>query len=179
MRSAENEKEEIDITKTLLFIFLTLIITLVIASQMIIPNIQKLKVAKIYTTRSLTMLKDTRGYHEQVSQENKQLQEKNRKTIEALATPLKENRLFNFSEEKFGNFEIDNKRVVPYDENFIRHELNVSARINTPELFYQYVDAMNSYESLVAVDFPITIESKKDFSLNLRYHLNIYELSSK
>lgn len=179
MKRDERKEEEIDLTKTLLFIFLTLILTLVMASSVIIPDIQQLKVSKIHSVRSLKTLKTTREYYDKISEENKNLQEKNRKVIEALLVSMKPERIKKFGEEKLGTFAINSTALVPYDQNFVRSELNVSSRFDSPVVFYDFIDSLNSYESLTEVTFPITILARDDYSLDVKFNMNVYELSSK
>jgi hypothetical protein len=180
MRNSEQQQtEEIDLTKTLLFILLSLVLTLMIASMMIIPDIQQLKISKIHTERSLKMLKDTRGYYDQLSEENSQLQEKNRKVIEALQVAFKKERMQQFGEEKMGRFDIQGSKLVPHDQNFIRYELNATTRIDSPVRLYDFINALNGYESLAEMDFPIVIDADKEYNLDMKLRLNIYELSSK
>ena len=179
MKSVEAGQEELDLNKTLVFIIFTLVMTLFIATYMIIPDIQQLKISKINTNRSLTMLKSTREYHDKLSEENNILQEKNRKIIEALAASFKKNRLNNFSEEKLGTFKIETIKLALHDNNFVKHEMNVSSNINTPNLLYDYIDKLNEYDSLSEVGFPISIVAKDDYSLDVKFNMYIYELSSK
>ena len=179
MRSNEQQNEEIDLSKTLLFILLSLVLTLMIASMMIIPDIQQLKISKIHTERSLKMLKGTREYYDQLSEKNNNLQEKNRKIIEALQVAYKEDRVQYFGQGKLGQFEIHGSNLVPHDQNFIRHELNATARIDSPVRLYEFIDALNGYESLAEMSFPIVIDADDSYNLDVKLHLNIYELSSK
>lgn len=180
MRSSEQQNnEEIDLTKTLLFILLSLVLTLMIASMMIIPDIQQLKISKIHTERSLKMLKDTRDYYDRLSEENSQLQEKNRKVIEALQVTFNKERVGQFGEEKLGKFDFLGSNLVPHDQNFIRYEINASTRIDSPVRLYEFINALNSYDSLAEMDFPIIIDADKEFNLDVKMRLNIYELSSK
>jgi len=179
MKNVEQHQEEIDLTKTLLFILLTLVLTLMIASMLIIPDIQQLKVSKIHANRSLKILKSTRDYHEKISLENKQLQEKNRKVIEALRVTFKDERVQKFGLEKLGRFEISHSNLVPHDQYFVRHELNASTRVESPAVLYEFIDAMNNYESLAEINFPMQINANEDYSLDIGFHINVYELSSK
>ncbi len=179
MRSSEQQHEEIDLTKTLLFILLSLVLTLMIASMMIVPDIQKLKITKIHTDRSLKMLKGTREYYDKLSEENSRLQEKNRKVIEALRVSFKKERMQQFGEEKLGQLDIQSSNLVPHDQNFIRYELNATTRITSPVRLYEFIDALNGYGNLAEMSFPIVIDADKDYNLDVRLHLNIYELSSK
>ena len=180
MRNSEQQhSEEVDLTKTLLFILLSLVLTLMIASMMIIPDIQQLKISKIHTDRSLKMLKGTREYYDQLSAENSQLQEKNRKIIEALQVSFKEERMQRFGEEKLGRFEMHGTSLVPHDQNFIRYELNATTRIDSPVRLYEFIDALNGYESLAEMNFPIVIDADEEYNLDVKLHLNIYELSSR
>ena len=179
MRSNEQQNEEIDLSKTLLFILLSLFLTLIIASMMIVPDIQQLKISKIHTERSLKMLKGTREYYDQLSEENNKLQEKNRKIIQALQVSYKTPRLQQFGEEKLGNYQIIGSNLVPYDQNFIRHEVNATARIDSPVRLYEFIDALNSYDSLAEMSFPIIIDADDAYNLDVKLRLNVYELSSK
>lgn len=179
MRSSEYKEEEIDLTKTLLFMFIGLVVTLVMASSLIIPDIQQLKVSKIHSVRNMKQLAATQEYYDKVSAENRRLQEKNRKVIEALQVSLKEERLARFGQQKLGAFAVGGDALVPHDANFVRHELNVTSRIDSPIVFYEFIDALAAYENLAEVTFPITIYAKEDYSLNMTFGMNVYELSSK
>jgi len=179
MKNSEFKEEEIDLTKTLLFILLALFLTLTMASSVIIPDIQQLKVSKIHSVRSLNQLKATQDYHDKVSDENRKLQEKNRKVIEALQVSMKPDRVTRFGMEKLGGFAIVSDSLVPYDQNFVRHEMNISSRFDSPVALYDFIDALGSYENLTEVSFPISIHAKEDYSLDVIFGMHVYELSSK
>lgn len=179
MKNIEKEQEEIDLSKTLIFILITLILTLFIASYMIIPHIQELKISKINADRSLAVLKTTRDYHDTLNEENRRLQEKNRKIIEALGTTFKEDRFYKFSEDKLGYFKIDSKSFAPHNDKFIKYELNATANISSTEFFYEYINSLNSYENLSEISFPVSIISKEDRSLDIKFNAKIYEVSQK
>ena len=84
-----------------------------------------------------------------------------------------------FGEEKLGRFEVLGSNLVPYDQNFIRYELNATTRIDSPVRLYEFIDALNGYESLAEMSFPIVIDADDSYNLDVKLRVNVYELSSK
>jgi len=171
-----NYEEEIDATKTLSFIFVSLIITIIAASYFIIPNIQKLKVAKIYSNRSSVMLKNAREYRDEIYEKHKKLQQKNIKFIEALKLSFKENRFSKFTKKELGNFQIVSISKKEYKDDFLQYEINATTNLGDLSYLYKYIDKLNSYENLASITFPMTIRSNKDYSLSIDFTINAYEL---
>ena len=179
MKTIESHTEEIDSTKTLLFILLSLLITIMIASMLIIPDIQQLKVSKIHSSRSLKMLQRTRDYYDQLSAKHAQLKQEHRSIIESLAVRGNPENISGFGEKNLGLFHLSNESSSVYEEDFLRREFNVTTTINSPAALYEFIDGLNRYESLAEVTFPIVIEAKKDYSLDVSMRLNVYELRVK
>jgi hypothetical protein len=173
-----NYEEEIDATKTLSFIFVSLIITIVAASFFIIPNIQRLKVAKIYSNRSSIMLKNAREYRDEIYEKNKKLQQKNIKFIEALKLSFKENRFSKFTKNELGNFQIVSISKKDYKDDFEQYEINATTKLGDLSSLYQYLDKLNEYENLTSITFPMVIKSNSDYTLNIDFTINAYELKN-
>lgn len=179
MKNIESHTEEIDSTKTLLFILLSLLITIMVASMLIIPDIQQLKVAKIHSTRSLKMLQRTRDYYDQLAAKHAQLKQEHRAIIESLAQHGSLENVGSFGEKNLGIFQVKGEQSSIVEEDFLRREYNVTTTINAPTALYEFIDSLNRYESLAEITFPIIIEAREDYSLNVDMQLNVYELKAK
>jgi len=175
----EYQEEEIDVAKTLSYIFASLIITIIAASVFIIPNIQQLKVLKIYASRSLVLLKNSREYKDELLEKHKKLSKQNIKFLEALKVPFREKRFEKFSKSVLENFKIKSLQKKEYKDIFYKYEINATAKISDLKYLYEYIDKINKYENLVSISFPMNINSNKDYSLDIDFTINIYELHKK
>jgi hypothetical protein len=170
------QNEEIDLTKSLIFIFITLLVTLLITSLMIIPNIQKLKVSKIYTMRSLSLSKDLLHYYNSLKSKSKDLQEANRKILEALSKNIQNERVNRFIKNKFDNVEIADKNITIYKEDFKKYSKNIQTHLKSPALLYDFIDSINRYENIAEISFPIYMQKESGGDIKLLFDINLYTL---
>jgi len=167
--------EQVDLTKTLIFILLTLIMTIIVAGFMIIPNIQNLKISKIYTERTFKELKRKEAYYQQLVEKHEALKDRNRKIIAALEHPYKEDELNRFGMDQLGVFRTYHMHTKQEASLFDRHELNVTTALKSPKEFYGFIDALENYNGLAVIDFPFVIKANDDYSLTLQFMLGVYE----
>jgi len=170
------QNEEIDLTKSLIFIFITLLITLLITSLMIIPNIQKLKVSKIYTMRSLSLTKDLLHYYDSLKTKSKNLQETNRKILEALSKNIQNDRLNRFIKDKFDRVEITDKNITVYKDDFKKYDKSIKTYLKSPAVLYDFIDSINNYENIVEISFPIYMQKDNKGDIELLFDINLYTL---
>lgn len=58
--------------------------------------------------------------------------------------------------------------------NYLQYELNATARLTHPKKFYEFINALKSYEKLVKIEAPIEFTSRKDGDINANFRLKIY-----
>ena len=61
------------------------------------------------------------------------------------------------------------------DEPFFRYELNVTSMVKTPSKFYNFIDALQKYDNIVKIDFPIKMRGEGD-KIHTTFNIKIYGL---
>jgi hypothetical protein len=171
-----NEVEEIDVTKTLIFLLVSLFVTLVITAAMIIPDIKALKIKKIESERAIRQHKEIRLYHQKLNENYADLQKRNSQTLNALENSINKSELIESGHNIMGDFKVDSLMVNKEHNQTIFEitDINASAIVHEPRNFYKFVDYLAAGHNLIEVGFPILIEVQEDYKLSIGFNMTSY-----
>lgn len=166
----------IDINKALVFIFSSLVITVISIVFFIVPTMQDFKVSKINNRHAKKKFVDTKAYYEQRLQELKDLTKTNKRVIESLHSA--------FDEEAFNkNMSIYlSNLMVEYEERedsslyFNSRDLNVSGEFPNPNSFFNSIKSLNQFKNTVSIEFPIIIKTERGQKLSVVFPATEYSL---
>ena len=90
-----------------------------------------------------------------------------------------------FDKDKFIEFaskffsEVSLSKIEESDNNasekFFRFRLNVTSSLRTPQKFYDFLDALSSYDSIVKTEFPIVMKGEKD-KIHTTFNIKVFGL---
>ena len=90
-----------------------------------------------------------------------------------------------FDKDKFIEFaskffsEVSLSKIEESDNNasekFFRFRLNVTSSLRTPQKFYDFLDALSSYASIVKTEFPIVMKGEKD-KIHTTFNIKVFGL---
>lgn len=174
--SKDTSLKEIDVLKLIMFVLAFLLACVLVTVLLIVPSIKEYKKQKNAHHISLVNL----GKMEQVYNVNAQALNEFR--IEHARELNAINNTFNaekFLEGAHGFFEQASlSKLADIDDNtsFSLYELNVTAKMNTPQQFYNFIDFLNNYENIILLDFPVNMNARDAF---IDTSFNIKVLKSK
>ncbi len=170
MSKKDTSLEKIDPVKLLLFIFAFIVVCFIMIFGFIVPNIKEFK--------SLT-----RQNYSQTSSYTKVKNEFEAKFKALEATKQKDGAIISafdtkFDKDKFFS-EVSLSKIEESDnnasENFFRFRLNVTSSLRTPQKFYDFLDALSSYDSIVKTEFPIVMKGEKD-KIHTTFNIKVFGL---
>ena len=168
----------IDVIKNFLFFTFFIILTLVFIAFIISPAINSFKKSKKeYYQTKYTLEITTNQYKEKLT-ELKKLQNSNRKIINALKRDFDENNFKLFASKYMSVSSIKEVNSTEYKNDFIKTTYIMTSKIKSPKNFYDFIDALKNYKSVLRVYFPIDfIKNKENIDLTLK--LEHYKLKPK
>ena len=60
-------------------------------------------------------------------------------------------------------------------EKFFRYRLNVTSSLKTPQKFYDFLDALSSYDSIIKAEFPIVMKGEND-KIHTSFNIKVFGL---
>ncbi len=67
--------------------------------------------------------------------------------------------------------EIKNKGAK---QEYLQYEFNVSAILDNPKQFYSFIDALNTYQSLIRLESPVDLNSRDDGEIDISFKIKVY-----
>jgi HAMP domain-containing protein len=168
----------IDVIKNFLFFTLFIIITLLFIAFIISPAINNFKKAKQEYYQTKYNLEVTTNEYKDKLTELKKLKNSNRKILNALKRDFDENNFKLFASKYMSVYSIKETNSTVYHKDFIKTTYFMKAKIKSPKNFYDFIDALKNYKSVLRVYFPIDFVKNKE-NIDLTLKLEHYKLNPK
>lgn len=177
MSKMDKSLEEIDIVKLLLFLLIFVIISMVLIFALIVPDIKTYKQAKAEHRSQFMTTSRVENILSEKEKELKQLSSDNRKILNAFTNTFDENRFIKYTTQFFDDVTLARvkKEEVPQEGGFVMYELNVTSSLKSPNNFYEFLEGLNRYESIVKADFPIEMKTEEG-KIRSHFNIKVYEL---
>jgi hypothetical protein len=172
-----SETEEIDVTKTLIFLLVSLFITLLITAFMIIPDIKVLKIKKIEAERAVRAYKENSHYKQSLQTNLQTLKKTNANTLSMLNDGPSKLPFDKLSSKLMGDLHILHQEVR-LEENqttFKVTDYNATTLISEPRNFYKFIDTLKEADNMIEIGFPISMEVKDDYQLDISFKMTRYD----
>lgn len=167
--------EELDPVKMLLFFLAFLAISFFIIFVLIVPNIKEYKQIKaLYSRNDITTARLKSNLEAKESQ-LQQTAKKNQKLLDALVVNFNEKKFIQYANKYFNSVKLSKDRANKNHKGFLVYELNVSSSIKSPKNFYDFLEGLSSYESVIKADFPIQMRAKGDL-IQSSFNIKVYNL---
>ena len=177
MSTTDTSLEKIDPVKLLLFIIAFIVVCFIMIFGFIVPNIKEFKslTRQNYSqTSSYTKVKNEFEAKFKVLEATKQ---KDGAIISAFETKFDKDKFIDFASKFFS--EVSLSKIEESDQNasetFFRFRLNVTSSLRTPQKFYDFLDALSSYDSIVKTEVPIVMTGEKD-KIHTTFNIKVFGL---
>lgn len=153
-----------------------LIFILLFAFSVLIPAGKDYRQARSVTNKHSIELSQYQQLSDETFQELKSLQEKHRNVITAFDNQFNQERFIAQNRRFFQNLQIS--KISKLDEKlpFDLYEVNATSKIDSPVVFYNFLDSLNKGNWIIGVNFPIHF--KRDGELiNSSFTMRVYNIS--
>ncbi len=161
--------------KFLIFLLIFLIIFVIFLFFIIAPNIQEYRAKKIeyekIEKQSLYISAQKQNFFDEV----KALKLKNKKIVDSFQNNFNEREFIEFAKNFFDHVSLIKIDTQSDENGFTVYEFRATSNMKTPAKFYQFIEELQTYENIIKVDFPITLDSKQKM-IDIGFKLNIYKL---
>ncbi len=108
----------------------------------------------------------------------KQLQSDNRHIITAFDTSFSAQKFEKLHKIYFNSLKLSKKTFKEKEDDFLVYEVNTTSSINSPQSFYNFLDAVNKGDWIIGVNFPINFKRdskmiRSSFTMKIYHTQNI------
>jgi len=135
-----------------------LIVVFVFAFAVLIPMGKEYRVARMETKKVAYHVDLIQSEYDKVYGKLKNLKADNRHVIGAYTTIFNADRFAKVHAQHFESFSLSELSTPVQEGDFATYEVNTSTLINSPQGFYDFLDAVNKSDNIVSVNFPIHFE---------------------
>ena len=153
-----------------------LIFVLLFAFAVLIPAGKDYRQARSVTNKHSIELSQYQQLNDETFQELKSLQEKYRNVITAFDNSFDQERFIAQNRRFFQNLQISKMSKLDEKQPFDLYEVNATSKIDSPVVFYNFLDSLNKGNWIIGVNFPIHF--KRDGELiNSSFTMRVYNIS--
>lgn len=169
--------EKIDIMKLLIFLMVFIVVTFTFVFVLIIPNVKEHRILQAEYKRVLVHKTRVENLFYERETELSKLKAENVHIIGAFKHPFTQEEFMRYAGKFFAQVSLTEVTKSEYKKEFVEYELNVTSMLKTPTNFYNFLEGLNRYASIVQADFPIHLESSKE-SITSTFKIKVYDLNA-
>lgn len=168
---------KINITKQNLYLlFLSMILlvfVLMFSFLVLIPEGKNYREQRSSLNKESTELRRYEEFTDQTLETLKQLQSENAHIITSFDNAFSPARFQKQFRAYFTSLDLLKQEQLEDEDEFSVYEVNTTSSINTPQSFYNFLDAVNKADWIIGINFPI--EFKRDHELiNSSFTMRVY-----
>lgn len=165
--------EEIDILKLLIYIFSFISICTALILFLLLPILKEYKQLSLKeNTQSAILI----GFNSKLQSSRDKislLRTENNHTLEQFDKTVDLQILENFLNKYMSNVDIKELKIEN-KEAYLKKIVNIKANIDNPSKFYLLINALENFDNLVKIIYPISLEAQKNKNIALSFNLKIY-----
>ena len=165
--SKDRSLHNIDVTKLLIYVLICIIACLAMIFGLLVPSIKEYKQVKYESRMQIAASAQTQRLYDAKS---KALNE-----INALENKFNADKFTQFASKYFANVNLSEPKEAAKNGEISVYELTVMGSMKTPAKFYEFMDALQSYENIVKIDFPIKMRKDTE-KIDATFGVKIYSL---
>ncbi|WP_456450140.1 hypothetical protein [Hydrogenimonas sp.] len=167
--------KEIRLIRLLIWILFYLLLLFLLIFIVVIPAVKAYKsVNKEYAEQKARYLA-AKTEHDTIFDRLKGLQAKNRKAVQAFGNRWDEKRFVATAKKYFLSVEMVPVDVNESDKHFRVYEINAKAKMESPQNFYKFLDALPTIPHVIQADFPIAFRSHGRDQIEGIFRIRVYE----
>ncbi|MDR2151679.1 MAG: hypothetical protein LBO72_02555 [Helicobacteraceae bacterium] len=175
---ANDKPRNIDVTKATLFTLFIFFVAFALIYFSFIPDVRRLKLVTMATDRSDMALRQTKTELKLRESNLADMKLEHNDRLRALESDFSIENFHKDASRFFSKIDLQSFRIDPIASLQLPRvnidEYNVSAELNEPADFYDFVEFINSYKNAIELTLPITIKTDSGDRLLWNFGLKIY-----
>lgn len=172
--ASDRSLDQIDASKLVLYILLFVAVCAGLIILLVIPILKDYKNALNELGTQTHINANIDAHFQESLSRLEQLKSENKAILDQFDADFNATRLSKFLNKYF----ID-PNVVPIKHSgakpeYLQYEFNVSAILENPKQFYSFIEALNHYENLIALETPIDLQSTDEGDIDIHFTLKVY-----
>ena len=163
--------EEINIVKILILTLSFISVCTALILFLLLPTLKSYKELSLKDNSQTALLNATKAKLNASEDKIAVLRGENNKSLEQFQTNFNEKNFQLFLSQFFKNIEI--KTLKNENELYLKHTLLVQADLASPKNLYDFIDALQNYDNLIKIDYPLNLKAKKS-GIELSFIAKIY-----
>jgi len=147
----------------LFFSIILLLFVLIFSFLVLIPEGKNYREQRSALNKEAMELRRYEEFADKTLQKLKELQSENTHIITSFDNAFNSTRFQKQFRSYFTSLELSKQEPLDDEDEFSVYEVNTTSSINSPQSFYNFLDAINKADWIIGVDFPI--EFKRDHEL--------------
>ncbi len=168
------EAYSVDLNKALLFIFISVVITMISVWGFIVPLMKEYKLSKIENRHAKVKFTQANDYYKQKLEELKNLNIEARDQIESLGADFDLKHFKVYLSSNMSIAEVQFQDFKEYETYFKEGKVQIKSVVPKPDNLFNSIISMAKYKNLIGIDFPIKVASKDSRELEVEFNANIY-----
>ncbi|MDL0088130.1 hypothetical protein [Campylobacter gastrosuis] len=173
MSKKDTSLEHIDPVKLLLFIFIFAIVCLVMIFAFIVPNIKEYRAINTQNRSQMASFAKVKQIYDTKSEALSSLKTNNQFILKSYETKFDKKKFIDFASKFFQNVSLNELEIENQNEEYFLYELNVTSSVKTPTNFYDFLDALSKYESIIKAEFPIKMKGDEK-NIHTTFNIKVY-----
>lgn len=163
-------RQNIYLLATSLFL---LIFIVAFSFLVLIPKGKLYRINKGETHKISLEQKQLQEHYDLVSAELNKLTQENTHIINAYANEFTTKAFYEQNQKYFNSLNISEVKESGIEEGFSVYEVNTISNINSPQNFYEFLDAINKSDWIISVNFPIEFK-REDNNIKSSFTMKVY-----
>lgn len=173
--SKDRSLQNIDVTKLLIYVLLFIVACLVMIFGFLVPNIKEYKQVKYESRMQIAASAQTQRIYDAKSKALNEIKQNDKAVLDALKNKFDADKFAQFASKYFTNVNLSEPKEAAKNGEISVYELTVTGSMKTPAKFYEFMNALQSYENIVKIDLPIKMRKEAE-KIDATFGVKIYSL---
>lgn len=173
--SKDRSLQNIDITKLLIYVLVFIVACLVMIFVFLVPSIKEYKQVKYESRMQIAASAQTQRLYDAKSKALNEIKQNDKAVLDALENKFDIDKFALFASNYFTNVNLSEPKEAVKNGEISIYGLTLTSSIKTPTKFYEFIDALQSYENIVKIDFPIKMRKDAE-KIDATFGVKIYSL---
>ena len=173
--SKDRSLQNIDVTKLLIYVLICIIACLAMIFGLLVPSIKEYKQVKYESRMQIAASAQTQRLYDAKSKALDEIKQNDKAQLDALENKFDADKFTQFASKYFKNVNLSELKEASKNGEISVYELTVTGSMKTPAKFYEFMDALQSYENIVKIDFPIKMRKDTE-KIDATFGVKIYSL---
>lgn len=156
--------------------FILVIFVFIFAFVFLIPEGKEYRNDKAQLKKESRELRKYENFRDDVLEKLTELKSENRNVIRAFDTEFDASRFEKMNSEYFHSFKIAPQTKSYNEERFSVYEVNTTSQINSPQSFYDFLDAVNKSDWIIGINFPIDFKREREL-IRSSFTMKVYSIA--